>query len=207
MSRVDHLQPVGVAREGVEQSVHLHAGQAEDGVDAVPQQGIDDGVAAGHAWHGMFPLSLPPILLPLILARPAVSAAPPTGQAPHVEIGYSNECLEFTAGRRQAKWRNAQVAWLAGSGSISSGFRILSRTAIFRLDPGRRGDGGADETRALLVRCLPAAVQPSDPARRGPGGARQYQRRTGRDRRRHGLRAARVPRLRPAGLAPGLPDR
>ena len=51
--RVDHLQPVGVAREGVEQAVHLHAGQAEDGVDAVPQQGIDDGVAAGHAWHGV----------------------------------------------------------------------------------------------------------------------------------------------------------
>src|SRR5580692_7933388 len=52
MPRVDHLQAVGVARESIEQPVHLHARQAEDRVDAVPQQGIDDGVAAGHARHG-----------------------------------------------------------------------------------------------------------------------------------------------------------
>jgi len=55
---VDHVYPVRVAGEGIEQTVHLHARQSEDGVDAVLQQGIDDGVAAGHAWH-WFPLRVP----------------------------------------------------------------------------------------------------------------------------------------------------
>ena len=51
--RIDQAQAVGGAREGVEQTVGLHARQAEHGVDAVPQQAVDDGFSAGHAWHGL----------------------------------------------------------------------------------------------------------------------------------------------------------
>ena len=40
---------------GVEQVVVVHAGQGEQRVDAVPEQGIDGGFGGGHAWHGWSP--------------------------------------------------------------------------------------------------------------------------------------------------------
>ena len=55
---VDQAHAVGVAGEGVEQAIDLHAGQAEDGVDAVAQNTVNDGFAAGHArhWVGFLPV-------------------------------------------------------------------------------------------------------------------------------------------------------
>ena len=50
--RVDDADAVGVAGQGVEQPVHLHAGQAEHGVDPVAKQAVDDRIATGHARHG-----------------------------------------------------------------------------------------------------------------------------------------------------------
>ena len=86
--------------------------------------------------------------------------------------------------------------------------RVVHRAPLRRrrlpavVDAGRRRDGGAHHARALLVRHLPAAVQPPGAARRGSRGARQPERRARGDRRGHGLRAARVPRLRhPAAAA------
>ena len=40
------------ALRGVEQMVVVHAGQRVQRVDAVSQQGVDDGFGGGHAWHG-----------------------------------------------------------------------------------------------------------------------------------------------------------
>ena len=72
-----------------------------------------------------------------------------------------------------------QVAWSTGWGSISSGSPSISSstTATCRRGfPSRRRWRRAPSA-ALLLRRLPAALQPSAPARRGPRGARQYQRR------------------------------
>ena len=79
MPRVDQAQAVGGAREGVEQAVGLHAGQAEHGVDAVAQQAVNDRFSAGHAWHGV-------ILVLRCRARRSHGGAAAESQAPPLAL-------------------------------------------------------------------------------------------------------------------------
>ena len=53
---MDHPDRVALVVQRVEQVVELHAGQAEDGVDAVAQDRFDQCLAAGHARHRGCPL-------------------------------------------------------------------------------------------------------------------------------------------------------
>ena len=52
MARVQHAHPPAAGVHGVEQVVVVHAGQGEQGMEVVPQQGIDGSLGGGQAWHG-----------------------------------------------------------------------------------------------------------------------------------------------------------
>ena len=52
----DDADRVALVVEGDEEFIELHAGDGEQGVDAVGLEGLDDGIAAGHASHAyLFP--------------------------------------------------------------------------------------------------------------------------------------------------------
>ena len=52
MAGVDDADLVAVVEEGVVEPVVLYAGQAEEGVDAVGDQGFYGGFSAGFEGHG-----------------------------------------------------------------------------------------------------------------------------------------------------------
>ena len=53
MARMNDTYPVGGFLRGVEQVVVVYAGQREQGVDTVREQGLDHGLGGIHAGHGV----------------------------------------------------------------------------------------------------------------------------------------------------------